>query len=141
MKRDQDVVRLELRDGVGDGERDTAAAGQPASVGADGAHVPQHRVEARVGDVTGAIDIVGEPVEAVGERGREHVDLSGSIDRCAHRRRQFVHVGDGRIGDEEQAVDRRYAGRRVALWDRGVRVVHRSISGHALRRAGRSGGS
>ena len=68
-QRDQDVVGLELRDGVRDDRQDAAAARRAAGVGADRVHVAEHRVEALVGDVPKPIDVVGEPGKSPGSVG------------------------------------------------------------------------
>ena len=105
----QDVIGLELRDRVGDDGQDAATSGRAAGVRADRAHVAEHGVKAFVGDVPHPIDLIGEPSEPAGERGREHVDLSRRVDDRAHRRWQLTDVSDGGVGDEQQPLDRRPA--------------------------------
>ena len=69
----------------------------------------EHGVKAFVGDMPHPIDVIGEPSEPAGERGREHVDLSRRVDDGAHRRWQLTDVSDGGVGDEQQPLDRRPA--------------------------------
>jgi hypothetical protein len=66
---EQDVIGLEILDGVRDYGHDAAPAGQSAGVGADRVHVVQHGVEALVGDMPAPIDVVGEPGKPPGEVG------------------------------------------------------------------------
>ena len=66
-QRDQDVVGLELLDGIRDDGQDAAANRRAADVGVDRAHVAQHAVEPLVGDMPMPIDIVRKPGESPGE--------------------------------------------------------------------------
>ena len=64
----------------------------------------EHGVEALVGDVPVAVDVVGEPGEPAGEGGGDDVDLGCRVDDRAHRGWELVHVGDRGIGDEQAAA-------------------------------------
>jgi hypothetical protein len=68
---------------------------------------PQHCVKALVRDVAEPIDIVGKPREPAGEGGGDHVERGRGVDHRAHRGRQFVRVGDGGVGDEQEPLNRR----------------------------------
>src|SRR4051812_49916799 len=53
------------------------------------------------------VDVIGEPGQPPRQGWRDHVDLRRGVDDGAHRGRQLVHPGNSRIGDEQEAVDRR----------------------------------
>jgi len=99
------MVRPELVDRVRDHRQKAAAARDARSVRADRAHVAEHRVKAVVSDMAEPIDIIGEPRQPPGQRRSDHVYGGRSVDHRAHRGRQFVRVGDGGIGDEQEALD------------------------------------
>ena len=115
-QREQDVVRAECRDGVGDDGQDAATEGSAVGVHVDRVQVAEHGVEALVGDVPIAVDVVGEPGEPAGERGREHVDLGRRVEDRAHGEWQLVDVGDGGIGDEQEPLDRWSTVLRAGVW-------------------------
>ena len=82
---DQDVIGLERRDSIRDHRHDAPPGSRSAGVGADRVHVLQDGVEALVGVVPKAVDVVGEPGESSGERRREDLDLDRGVDDRAHR--------------------------------------------------------
>jgi hypothetical protein len=108
-QRDQKVVGLKFRDSVRDDGQDAAAEGHSADLGVDRVHVAEHGVEALVGEMPESVDLISQPGEPSGQGGCEDIDLGRFVDDGAHRGWQFVDVGDGGIGDEEQPLDRRSA--------------------------------
>jgi hypothetical protein len=86
VQGDQDVIGLELADGIGDDRQEAPKA----------------------------VDVVGKPCESSWERRREDVDLGRRVDDRAHRGRQLVDLGDGGVRDEEQPHDAVLSGGRSA---------------------------
>ena len=116
----------ERRDRVRDRGHDTAPASRSVGVHVDRAQVIQHGVQALVGDVPEAIDIIGKPRQPTRKTGRDDIDLSRGIDDRAHRRRQLPHASDRRISDKQQPPERPQA---VLLVMRSGVVSHGPILG------------
>jgi hypothetical protein len=67
----------------------------------------ENRVEARVREMAEPVDVIGEPGESSGQRGRQHVDPLRGIDDRAHSRREFADMLERDVGDEQKPSGRR----------------------------------
>jgi hypothetical protein len=137
-QRDQNVIGLELGDGIGEDGQDTATEGISAGVGTDRVQVAEHGVEALVGGVSEPIDIIGQPGKPAWQAGREDIDLARGVDHRTDPSRQLAHLGDGGIGHHEQPLDRLAGLGRVRVEGFDAAVAHDRLG--ACARAGASDG-